>query len=98
MPRNVRNFWIETRVRGSYYAKGDAPEYRDHDTGPIGKDGSFTTTIKVRAQGEVSDAYTLEGFANDDGTLDIVVFDCEGTRIHKTTVMRDAIKHRSLDG
>jgi hypothetical protein len=68
MPRNVRNFWIETRIR-----EGDG--WRDAKaTGPLGKDGTFTTSISIRKEGEVFEALTIEGFADDDGTLSIVVF------------------------
>ena len=64
MPQNVRNFWVDTQVDG-----------RDSKlaSGPVAKDGGFYTTIKIRRDGEVSEAVTINGIALPDGTLEIRV-------------------------
>jgi hypothetical protein len=53
MPRNVRNWWIETSVDGNAgLPKG---------TGPQAKDGGFTTTIYQRNRGQVTSALRITG-------------------------------------
>jgi hypothetical protein len=84
MPRNVRNFWIETRTRKD----GDYEDWREHATGPLGKLGTFTTSIKIRHEGQPLDVLTLEGFADEDGYLTIVVF-ADGRRVHTVHARRD---------
>jgi len=90
MPRNVRNFWVETSLR-----EGSLGEVtRRAGTGPRGKEGTFTTAIKIRDAGSVRDALTVEGFAEADGTLTLIVF-ADGQRIHTLTTWRDPCRVHS---
>lgn len=61
MPRNVRNFWIETTVDGQKTpAKG---------TGPIRKDGGFRTVVLMRNNGSIVRALELDGYVDSSGAI-----------------------------
>jgi len=60
MPRNVRNFWIELEVDGRKQRIA---------TGPVSKGGGFSLTVKMRDQGEIITALSVEGVACSDNTL-----------------------------
>lgn len=76
MPRNVRNFWIDLSVDG-----------RDSriKTGPVRKDDGFDMTIRMRAQGGISDTVLLiSGTASVDGALELTAVEKCGQAIHQT--------------
>jgi hypothetical protein len=60
MPRNVRNFWIQTQIDGRNSSIG---------AGPVRKDGGFDLTVYQRDAGEVRTALEIIGRAHDDGSL-----------------------------
>jgi hypothetical protein len=64
MPRNVRNFWIDSSIDG-----------RDSrlSGGPRSKTGGFSLTVYQRANGCVSRTLIIDGFANDNGELTLSV-------------------------
>lgn len=70
MPRNVRNFWVETRVDG----RGNQ--------GPSKADGGFSTTVYIRNAGDVQCALVLRGRALNDGTLILDVIPQTEVRIN----------------
>ena len=65
MPKNVRNFWIETEVDGLA---------RKMESGPQNKEGGFTTKVLVREDGSISDSYLMiTGEATEEGDLFLTV-------------------------
>lgn len=84
MPRNVRNFWIETRT----FKNGEWDDWRDVATGPLGARGTFTTSIKIRDAKGVRDVLNVEGYADEDGTLSLIVF-ADGENVYKVKTHRD---------
>jgi hypothetical protein len=63
MPRNVRNFWIETNADGSEKTLG---------TGPKNKEGGFQTNIYIRNNGSVEKILSISGRADGNNlTLEI---------------------------
>lgn len=63
MPRHVRNFWVDVDVDG-------------HKTpiagGPQRPDGGLRLKIYQRDHGCVTEALTINGWADSDGTLHLV--------------------------
>lgn len=81
MPRNLRNFWIDTDVDGRASKVG---------TGPASKDGGFDTNIYIRDGGRVEKALTIYGTAHADGSLTLRVVDPKsGTTLHQVERHRD---------
>lgn len=74
--RNVRNFWIRTKVDGRKTVD---------ETGPHDINGGFTTTITVRDKGQVAHALRVTG-RYYDGHVTLSVYDNLGLLIftHKT--------------
>lgn len=65
MPRNVRNFWIETQVDG---------RKTDIGTGPRSKDGGIYVSVGMRDKGDVeSRKVELEGFATTEGKILLII-------------------------
>jgi len=64
MPRNVRNFWIRTRVDGRETV--DA-------TGPVSKDGGFETAILWRDGGTPAPCLSVQGFTTEEPGSGIVL-------------------------
>lgn len=64
MPRNVRNFWLDATIDGKQTKLSG---------GPQAKDGGFTLTIKIRDNGEVSQAMRISGFASETGELTLAL-------------------------
>ena len=58
MPRNIRNFWIETFVDGRNI---------DTATGPRAKDGGFETHVSIRNNGCINKAVSINGWVNTNG-------------------------------
>lgn len=52
MPRNVRNFWIETNADGIE---------KTQETGPRNKEGGFSTNIYIRNEGTVEKILSISG-------------------------------------
>lgn len=63
MPRNVRNFWVTLSVDG---------KKTDVATGPVRRDGGFTLSVRMRDEGDIIRVFTMEGRADDDGTLTLI--------------------------
>ena len=72
MPRNIRNFWIESTVDGV------ATKYA---SGPKAKDGGFELTIKQRVKGNIVTAYRISGIALQTGELSIQVANGSSGRV-----------------
>ena len=77
-PQAVRNFWIETEVDGKQERLA---------SGPKAKDGGFETTVYVRDHGQVTNALTMRGEANPDGTLTVRIY-AEGVVVSEYTYTR----------
>lgn len=60
----TRNFWLEGRIDG---------QKTKIEGGPRSKDGGFTLTVKMRDNGGISKPLIIEGRANEDGSLVLVV-------------------------
>ncbi len=60
----IRNFWIEAKADG---AKNPI------SCGPRAKDGGFTLSVKQRRNGAIFKPIEIEGRADDDGTLTVVL-------------------------
>lgn len=69
MPRNVRNFWIDLNVDGRKASV---------NTGPRRKDGGFRLSIKMRRDGDIFSPVFIEGLANPDGTLKLMIAGDDG--------------------
>jgi hypothetical protein len=63
MPRNVRNFWIETAIDGG----------TPIGTGSRHKEGEFDLTIKQRHLGGVTTSLHILGRADPEGKLTLTV-------------------------
>lgn len=72
MPRNVRNFWLDVQVDGR----------SSIGLGPVAKDGGFSAQLKVRDAGSVRDALSINGYAYQDGRLQVNIFDGAGNILH----------------
>lgn len=72
MPRNVRNFWIETLIDGQRTAVRG---------GPAAKDGGFDMMIYQRDDGNVVDVLTVLGRVRHDGVLELIVRQRDGTEV-----------------
>jgi hypothetical protein len=58
MPRNVRNFWIETTVDGRKSKIA---------TGPRRKGGGFNIVVRVREKGQISnETLKIEGISDEE--------------------------------
>lgn len=64
MPRNVRNFWIELQVEGRKTTVA---------TGPVDKTGGISMRIYQRNKGGIIEALNIDGYAYEDGTLELKV-------------------------
>jgi hypothetical protein len=65
MPRNVRNFWIEGRIKG---------RKTKISGGPVSKDGGMVFSLSIRHKGRVvKDAILIAGEVLDDGRLSLTV-------------------------
>ena len=67
-PRSIRNFWLEGEIF-EHDAQRDLP-----GTGPRGADGGFTLRVLAREHGTVTQALRIEGIAEADGTVRVLVF------------------------
>lgn len=74
----VRNFWIEAQIDG---------RTTELTGGPQNKEGGFTLRIKQRDNGSISQPVRIEGFAQADGTLKLVVFG-DGERVFEYDTKR----------
>lgn len=74
MPRNVRNFWLDADIDGKATRLSG---------GPVNKEGGMTATLKIRDDGTVHKALTINAFAYPDGRLLVNVFDGDGELVHK---------------
>ncbi len=79
MPANVRNFWMDANIDG-----------RDTKLsgGPRNKVGGFDIRLRQRDMGRVTEAVTIFGRANPDGTLNLRIFDADGELIFKHQTVR----------
>lgn len=81
MPRNVRNFWVESDIDG---------RATKLEGGPVSKDGGFDTNVYIRDGGQVEKALTIYGTPHPDGSLTLTVTNpATGAVVHKIT------RHRS---
>ena len=74
MPRNVRNFWIETDIDGANTMSG----------GPRSKDGGFSANIFIRSNGGVMKAVNISGHADGEHLL-LAINSVDGQRIEMKT-------------
>lgn len=63
MPRNVRNFWIETSIEGRETIKA----------GPRAKDGQIGIVIYMRQDGVPVRALEIDGLVTSDGQIKLEV-------------------------
>jgi hypothetical protein len=79
MPRNVRNFWIEAEIPGRKTALVG---------GPVSRTGGIYVKVLQRKSGIVARAATIQGHANNDGTLTLTILDGAGSTVHTYTTPR----------
>lgn len=60
----VRNFWVEANIDGRKTKLAG---------GPRSKNGGFSLTVFQRSQGSITRALIIDGFANEDGELNLSV-------------------------
>jgi hypothetical protein len=78
MPANVRNFWV------SGGADGNNPV----GFGPKSAGGGITVRFQQRDKGSVTNALTVDGYAEANGTITLSVFGPDGSRIFQHVTAR----------
>lgn len=76
---NVRNFWVDGNIDGR-----TTPMYG----GPIKKDGGFSLKIFQRSEKNITTALYVRGYADEDGTLTLIVEDGNGNLVYKNSTVR----------
>jgi hypothetical protein len=61
---NVRNFWIDASIDGRETTLSG---------GPKGQDGGFNLVVSIREHGRVVEAVRVEGWATEDGKLNMSI-------------------------
>ena len=67
MPRNVRNFWIETEIDGAS---------KSLEGGPKKKEGGFTTNVFMREKGGVKRVLEITGYIESGTSNNVLVIEC----------------------
>ena len=75
----VRNFWVEALIDGRKTKLSG---------GPRGKHGGFSLTVFQRSQGGITRALIVDGFANEEGELNLSVRNGEDTQKLRITTER----------
>jgi hypothetical protein len=76
----VRNFYLSGSIDGRETLIG---------AGPRARDGGFEARVHVRDAGEVRwSVVSIQGFADDDGRLRLVVRDERGEEVHCIEMQR----------
>lgn len=78
MPRNVRNFWLDACIDG---------ETTPLSSGPRSTDGGMSVYLRIRDNGQVAGAISVQCFAIDD-RLELVVKDENGKEIYRKETIR----------
>jgi hypothetical protein len=60
----TRNYWLDATIDGRATKLSG---------GPQSKNGGMSVSVKMRDGGEIIRAVQIEAFANDDGTLTLIV-------------------------
>lgn len=75
----IRNFWVEALIDGRKTKLSG---------GPRGKRGGFSLTVFQRSQGGITRALIVDGFANEDGELNLSVRNGDDTQKLRITTER----------
>jgi hypothetical protein len=75
----IRNFWVEALIDGRKTKLAG---------GPRSKHGGFSLTVFQRSQGGITRALIVDGFANENGELNLSVRNGDDTQKLRITTER----------